>query len=1200
MLRSTCLILLIFTGVASADTQTGIVRSGGQPIPGATVSAECGTESKITTTTDDAGRYEMGGLPSTSCKYTVLMFGFEATQKDAVTSTTPLIFDLKQQARATLGVAPKPASVISAAPAPVAVPAPAPTPAAPAPTPDAPRPSMAAAQAAANAPAGGRGGRTGGRGATGGTGSAAATAAGGRGGRGGQTQAGGRGAAAAPQAGFTSVNLVQNGDVTVSDAPAASMASAAEGGVAASDAFTVSGTISQGVMAQAGDGLGMGGAGGFGFGQNGLGGDPFGGAGGDPTAAGGAGGRGGGAGGRGGGAPGGGRGGGGAGFAGGGAGGRGGGGAGGGRGGAGGRGGGRGPNGTTAFGNRAGRGRGPQWQASLNYTFQNSALNARPYSLASATTSGLAPSKPATANNQGGFTLGGPIMIPKTKINLKNSRWNLNVTGTRNRTGITNVSSVPTGVAGPNGSGLRFGDFSSLAATNIIYDPRTGNTVPFANNIIPQSLISSQAVGLLNYYPTATGVGLVKNYEFDASNPSNSNNVSATVSDPITPKDRINVNISAQSRNSASIQTFGFKDPTSGGGKALSISYSRTIRPTLVNNFSVSVNRNNTNNSSYFSTLGINVAAQDGINGVLATPATYGPPSLSFQNFAGLSDGYPSTNHSATFSLTDSITKSKGKHNMSFGLTGSKRESNSLVANNARGSFSFTGVSTQQIVNGSPVPKGTGYDMADFLLGLPASTSIVHYLNGNDMFYYRQNTAAAYANDDYRLNTRVTINAGLRWEFYAPQTEKYGHMANLEFSPDGTGVNVVTPGQTYKYGGGTVPNGLISPQYGMFEPQFGFAAKPWTKRAIVFRGGYGIRYDGGALAQQGNKMTIQPPFVQSVSLTPAQALNYTGNVLTLQNGFPTLPLSTITNSYGVSPNYKAAMAQQWNAIIQYTLGRSYVIQASYFGTKGTNLDVLLGPNRATPGPAATLTSRVPVPNALTTIQFDKPIGDSINHTGQAQVTRRLAKGFGAGVTYTLQKTISDSSILGTGVVQIENNILAERAVTTAPHQDLAVTFNYQSLATNQKSQFYWNLIRGWQLQGSYDVNSGNPSTATLATDPSGTGIIGAARANATGLSVTDGTGYFNTAAFALVPAGTYGTAGRNTIPGIVNFTIRASAMRSFRLGERHRLALTLNTTNPLNHVSITGFGTQFGSNTFGIATRAGAMRNVSAQARFTF
>ena len=98
----------------------------------------------------------------------------------------------------------------------------------------------------------------------------------------------------------------------------------------------------------------------------------------------------------------------------------------------------------------------------------------------------------------------------------------------------------------------------------------------------------------------------------------------------------------------------------------------------------------------------------------------------------------------------------------------------------------------------------------------------------------------------------------------------------------------MTAGQNDPYGSGLVPNGLLKTDYKMFEPQIGFAAKPW-KRAIVFRGGWDIRFNGGSLAQQGSKLTIQPPFVQAVSLTPQQAIQQTGQTLTLQNGFPTLP-----------------------------------------------------------------------------------------------------------------------------------------------------------------------------------------------------------------------------------------------------------------------------------------------------------------------
>jgi hypothetical protein len=1176
MLRSTFAILLLFAAAASADVQTGVVRSGDQTIPGATVTAECGTDPKITTTTDGSGRFQLGGLPSTSCKYTVLMFGFEPQQKDAAASSTPLTFSLTLQQHATAPVAPKPAApVVTSAPTPAPS---ATTPAAPAANaPNLPRPSLA--QAARN----GRGGRGGNQQA--------------RNGRGGNRQArnGGGGAAAENNpdetSGFQSLNLVEDADAPqASDAPLAMLAGPDGTAPSSGDAFTVNGTLSSGVQAQAGDGFG-GGPGGFGFGPGGPGGD-FGGPGGrggdrGPGAGGGRGGdRGGGGfgGGRGGGGFGGGRGGGG-GFRGG-------------RGGPGGRG--RGPNGVTSFGNRAGRGRGPQWQLGLNYTITNSALNARPYSLSAPTKNGLPPAKPATATNELRITLGGPIMIPGTPVNLRNSRWNLSLTGSRNRNGVENIGSVPI-------APFRSGDFSSLLAGDqptVIYDPLTNQ--PFANNIIPQSRISPAATGLLKFYPSPTAIGLIKNYEFDASNPNNNNTVNARFNIPITPVDRVSINLSAQSRDSARVQTFGYRDPTTGGGKSLSVSYSRTLQPTLVNTFSVSVNRNTTNNLSFFSN-GANVAADLGITGVLSTPLTYGPPTIDFQGDSGiasLSDATPSTNHSFTYSLTDRIVKNIGKHTIQVGFTGSKRQSNSLVASNARGDFEFTGVSTQQqAVNDQgvlgPVPN-TGYDLADFLLGLPGQTSITNYLNGNDMFYYRQTSMSAYVNDDFRASTKFTVNGGLRWDIDFPQTEKYGHMANIEYSPDGRAANRVTPGDAYLYNDGDAPDGLIHPFYRMIEPQIGIAAKPWSKRPIVIRGGYGIRYDGRSIASLGSRLVIQPPFVQTLTITPQQALARTGQLLTLENGFPLLTDGTLTNSFSVSPDFRPAMSQQWNAMVQYTLGRSYVLQATYSGNKGSNLLVVEGPNRATPGDAQTLNDRIPIQNLLSTITHEESIGHSTFHSGQLQLSRRLARGVGASVTYTLQKGISDSTTFGSSIVQIEGDLAAERAIMPIPHQDLSVRFNYQSLAGNQRSEFIYKALRGWQLFGSYNVNSGTPFTATVGGDPSGTGLTGSSRANATGLPVTDGSGYFNTDAFAAVPAGTFGTAGRNTIPGIVNFSINASAMRTFRFGERHRLAFTFSTSNPLNHVSITGIGTQFGNNNYGLATRAANMRTVRASARFTF
>jgi hypothetical protein len=1158
MLRKSCLALLIFASVAAADVQTGAVRSGGHPIPGASVMVQCGTD-KISTVTDDAGRFELGGLPSTPCKYAILIFGFEPAEKEAAASATPLAFDLKLQDRASLPVAPGEKPV---APPPAATPAAAPPAAAP--TDLGPRPSLT-------------GNQGGGRGQNGRAGQQNA-----------RNQQNGRGGAQAG-GGFQSLSLTQNEDAIGSDSP--TIAQDAGGGSVSGDAFTVNGTLSQGVQSQPGDGFGFGpggpgGPGGFGFGPGGPGG-PGGDFGGGPGGRGGdRGGPGGGRGGFAGGGPGG-PGGGFGGPGGGGRGGPGGGGrAGGGRGGFGGpAGSGRGPNGVTAFGNRASRGRGPLWQAGVNYQLQNSALNARPYAFANSRTT---PVKASTAENRLGFTLGGPILIPKTKVYLRNSRWNLNVSGSRDRNGSNPTSSLPT-------ADLRNGDFSSLLGVTTIYDPLTNQ--PFLNNIIPVSRIDPAAAGLLKYFPLPTGNGLVNNYQLIRNNPANNTNVNAQVIVPITARDRVNVNLSHQSRDSSALQNFGFIDPTSGSGGNMSISYSRTISPTTVNTFQVSANRNATVNSSYFS-FGSDIAADLGINGVLSTPSTYGPPTVSFSNFSTLNDGTPTANHSTSYNLSDSVSTTRGSHTFVFGVQASTRQSNTLTSQLARGSFSFSGQSTEQTVDGARVntkENPTGYDLADFLLGLPTQASVNKYLNNSNNLYYRQKTLSAYWNDDWRVTTSFTVNGGVRWEFNGPQTEKYDHMANLAFGPNGA-IKTLSPGEVNPFTGETTPNGLIHPDYKMVAPRIGIAWKPWSRRAIVIRAGYGLGFNGGAVAQLGSRLAVQPPFIQTLSL------NSTANPgLTLQNGLLTPAVSSgvdVFNTYAVDPNYRPAMAQQWNTIVQYTFARSYVAQISYNGVKGSNLDMVLAPNRYRP-----LTTALPYPTATNSINLDESIGHSIFHSGSLQLTRRFSRGLSGSVTYTLQKGISDSSILGGGIVQDNLNLAAERAVTGDPRHTINARWNYQTLANNQKSAFVWKVLRNWQIGGSYALTSGSPFTATVVADPLGTGVSGSTRADATGIPVDGGTGFFNPDAFA-IPTFTYGNAGRNTIPGIWNYSINAEAMRLFRIGERHRLQFSLRANNPLNHPGVQSIVTQIGSgsNTLipGTPQSYGQMRSVSAQARFTF
>ncbi len=1182
---------------ASAETQAGVVRANGLPIPGAAVLVECGTE-KIRTVTGPDGRFEVGGLPATACQFQVGMFGFDAVQLEAKASATALSFDLKLQTRATLPVEK------SAQPA-VASRAAAATPGTPGPG----RGGFGGRGGEGRFPGGGRGGDptlagAGRGGQAGGPGAPGGRGGGGRGGPGGAQDAGQGG-------GFQNLNLVQNGEALSADVEnTAAIANLADMSGGASEALLVNGSLSQAVQTQAGDGMGMGGPMGFGGpgGPGGFGGpggpDGFGGPGGlggqDGLGVGGdnpfgGGGPGGGRGGPGG--PGGGRGGPGGGFGGPGGGGRGGGGfggGGGGRGAGGGRGGGGGgggrpqqaANGRGQFGNRVGRGRGPQWRLSANYNLGNSALNARPYSFtAPQLINGQPVPKAAYANNRFGFSVGGPLQIPKL-FKTDKVNWFVNYTGQRTRSGYDRITTTP-------GAALRTGDFSSL--TQVLYDPLS-NT-PFAGNRIPLSRITPIATGLLSYVPLPNADGTRNNFQLIGANPSNNNNLQVNVSENITTKDRLSFNTSYQSRDAVNVQNFGFRDDSNGSGLNSSLAYSRTISRYLINNVSFQFSRNVTNQYSAFSN-GANIAANLGITGTTTNPLAFGPPTISFTNFGSLSDGLPSLNRSQTAGITEGLTFIHGKHNMTYGVNYQRRQNNVQTNQGARGSFNFTGIATQQLgTNGLPV-TGTGYDLADLLLNRPYSTSINQYLAGNNSFYFRQTAANAYATDDWRLKTNLSITAGLRWEYFGAMTEKNDRLANLDVAPGYTAVAVVTPGGSSPYSSGSWPRGLIDAKPLLVSPRLGIAWRPIKGKQIVVRAGYGIYYTGGVYNAFGNRMALQAPFVRSINQTTSP-----GNVLSLENGFGTLAAQTIQNTFAVARDYSPAYAQSWNLSLQETFKRNYVIQLGYQGTKGTHLDVLQSPNRAPLGGSSLTTQqRLQIANA-STFQYDISAGNSIYNAAQVSLLRRMARGRSFNVSYVFSKAIDDSSTLGGGVVQIVDNLRAERAVSNSnqPHR-LTMNYSLQSPVGADRTSWKWHAIRGWTLNSGMNVTSGTPRTATVAGDPSGTGITGGARAQATGLPVSGGANdyYFSLAAFAVPASGTYGSAGRNTIPGIANFSMNASVFRAFRIKDRHTLTFTVNAANPINKVNVTGFGTVIGSINAGLPTGAGGMRQITASTRFNW
>ncbi|MDE3164365.1 MAG: TonB-dependent receptor, partial [Acidobacteriota bacterium] len=812
--------------------------------------------------------------------------------------------------------------------------------------------------------------------------------------------------------------------------------------------------------------------------------------------------------------------------------------------------------GAVAFGN-ARRNSALSYQGGANFSLDNSVWDAKTFSV-----TGAQIDKPAYFAGRGGITFGGPLRIPKLVSANKRILFTIDLNMSRNRTGTnSNPVKMPT-------SGERTGDFSQSGTT--IIDPLTGN--PFPGNVIPANRINSAAAALLSYYPLPNLFSAAQNFQTSWAGYNNSHNLNSRLANiRFGSYDRLNFNLGYQGSDSSTPNLFGFVD--SGANRAINtgLAWSHNFNARITNNVQYSFSRMRQQQSPYFAGV-TNVAAQLGIQGTSQNPLNWGPPNLGFNNYAGLSDGNASVTRNQTSSLGDSLTWVHGTHNLTFGGDYRRQQFNQFADSNGRGTFSFNGAAT-------------GYDLADFLLGLPTTSSIRY---GNPDKYFRGALGDAYLNDDWRIRTNFSLILGLRWDYATPQTEKYGRLVNLALGPAYSTASLVQG------------NGLIQNDPANFSPRLGFAWRPRSGHSMVVRGGYGLYYNTSVYNVIASNLAQQPPFAQTVNASSTAA-----NLLTLQNGFLASTAGGITNTYAIDPNYRIGYAQTWNFTLQSDLKFGLFGTIGYMGTKGTRLDQQFLPNSLAPGVAESI-----YPHGFI---YETSNGNSTYHAAQFQLNRRMRSGLMANVSYQFSKSIDDAGTGGRGqgntpVAQDWLDLSAERGLSSF---DARHNLNFSTMYSTGMGRSGGTLLNGWKgtllkdwnVMANINVHSGNPLTATAGgarTQVAGTSVTGTLRADATGLPVSAADMLFNTAAFAAPVAGAWGTAGRNTIPGPTVFSLNGSVGRVFRFGERRSVDLQFQAQNLLNKVTITNWGTTIGSANYGLATAASGMRRLTASLRFRF
>ena len=832
--------------------------------------------------------------------------------------------------------------------------------------------------------------------------------------------------------------------------------------------------------------------------------------------------------------------------------------------------------------------------------YENSVWDAKPYSI-----TGNNVPKPSHYDERFGVNLGGPLKIPHIYNGSDKTFFFVNYQHETQSSALDTYSTVPTAAE-------RGGDFCGLGVT--LYDPFsnfTGPRTPLGNGCqVP--VINSAAAGLLAYYPMPNLPGTVQNYLLQTTVPVNSDTLNLHVLHTINSKFSLNggYNLSSTRQN-----TYGNFLNTAGNSSTLNQSVTLGLAHNwtshLVENISLNWSRSRLqvlSDNSYVN----NVAGDLGITGVSTAPITYGIPGINFTSFSALNDPVPSLVRNQTLRLSDTWKWVHGKHTMTMGGEIRRIQLNSEAAPEPRGEFNFTGVMTSQLTAaGQPVPATPQtepyYELADFLLGLPYSTTVQFGPN----IYLRSWDFIGYAQDDWRMTKQFTLLYGLRYEAVTPPVDEYNQIANLDMNANATQVDVVTPGQVGLYNG-AYPRALVHGDYGNWAPRIGFA---WLPRGIkpktVIRGGYSIFYNVAIYNSLAQKyLSYEPPFATSENLITSDT-----QVLTLENGFPNS--STISNRGGVNSFYKDGYAQIWTLGTETSFSQNWILDLTYTGTKGTNLDLLRAPNRAPLGtsPLDTQDSlQIPYANSF---YYDQSGANSSYNALQVRLVHRFTHGVSLQAFYTFSKSLDNASTIGGTtpiVVQQDGNYAAEWGLSSFDVRDQLRFLTLYELPFGEHHRFAthgWaeHVLSNWRLQNILTWQTGTPITSYLGGTASdnGTGASFSLRPDQVenpDLGICGGStlAFFNTAAFATPPTGQYGDEHRGAIEGPCKFSWNMSLAKSFRFGprERHHLDIRWEIQNLTNTPSFSGVSATTGSSSFGRVTSAASMRTMDVMARFNF
>lgn len=694
---------------------------------------------------------------------------------------------------------------------------------------------------------------------------------------------------------------------------------------------------------------------------------------------------------------------------------------------------------------------------------------------------------------------------------------------------------------------------------------------------------------------------------------------------------------------------------TNSPGRSLLIHLSQTIRPKLLNEtgFAYSYGAIKSIVTGFSSS-----SLATNVTGAITLPfASTLPriPNLAFSDGSPLNGFGPYGDFNRNYNIFDNLILVAGRHTWKFGITAhrySKSEDDAGGFTKPTGAFAFNSID----------PTGTSTFQQEFANFLTGNVSSFVQSDRDFRAEIRQHMIEGFVQDEFRIRSNLTLNYGVRYTHYGQPFDSANQ--NTSFLPsaynpaaapgltavqndDGTVSVVLSPGSNSNSLNGLIVSSAnksvinlgaaaspfsraVAQQNNLdFAPRLGFAWDPFKNGKTAIRGGYGLFFDSPAIGFVENNLFNNPPFVHNITITNT-SLNLPG-AGTLSTTASPIVLK------GVSSNYKLPYTQSFSLDAQRELSRGVILDVGYYGNVGTHLIGIEDVNQPKPGAALRLAqSLIPGTTQIDQSNFQLvdmvrpfagygPINlvSTIYTSNYNSVQASLQKRFGSGSIVALNYTYSHALTTAgndTSSPQDNLNIRAEYGPADFDRRHIFTgSYVYQLPWRQDQKGFAGHLLGGWEISGIVTFNSGLPLTALgslSGVDSAGLGLLDpnvqvdnnffASSQRPDQISNPNRGAphkagqWFNTTAFADPAIGSVGNAARGTIkgPGIERWDM--SLFKTVKIREKSNFQLRIEGFNILNHTNFQNIDTSVASSTFGQVTSTHEPRIIQLGAKLNF